>query len=538
MNKFILPLIFFLALILRVVVLTDFPAGLNADEAALGYNAYSLIATGKDEFGHGWPLNFQSFNDWKPGLYVYLVLPLVKILGLNEWAVRLPSAILGSLTVLIIYFLAKEWFSSKVALVASALLAINPWHLHFSRGGWETNVATFFIVLGVYLFYLSLKKPKLLVFSIVSFCLSMFTYHSARVVSPLIVLGLTALYRKEIFRKKNIKNLVVTFLVGLVLGLVLLFSMLGEAGRSRFSGVGIFADQGPLWRVNELRGEHTSPQGLFPKVVHNKYFEYLVLFADNWLSHFDGSFLFISGDEIQRNRVPGMGQFYLLEIPFLLLGICFLLKNKPKVWLFILWWLAVAPVASALTFQSPHAIRSLNMVIPLVIINSYGISGFFSWLKTKSGLYYVLFIVYFGVYVWNFSFYLHQYYVKYPQVYPSAWEYGFKDLTSYLKNNESRIDRVYVTNNYDQPYILFAFYLAYPPESFQKEATLSARDEFGFSTVENFGKYYFGDIDLDAIPHKEGVFVVGTSEEIPDSATIAKRIYFKNGKEAFRIIEY
>ena len=93
MKKICLTFIIFLALALRLYRLAEFPTGLNADEAAIGYNAYSLLETGKDEFGHPWPINFQSFNDWKPGLYFYLVLPLVKILGLNEWAVRLPSAI-------------------------------------------------------------------------------------------------------------------------------------------------------------------------------------------------------------------------------------------------------------------------------------------------------------------------------------------------------------------------------------------------------------------------------------------------------------
>ncbi|MDP2860679.1 MAG: glycosyltransferase family 39 protein, partial [bacterium] len=143
--------VFLLAFWLRIVGILTVPSGLNADEAAIGYNAYSLLETGKDEYGAAFPLVFKSFGDYKPGIYFYLTMPFVKVFGLTELAVRLPSIILGSFTTLIVYFLAKELLM-RPAIVFMALLAISPWHLHFSRGGWETNLATFFITAGAYLF--------------------------------------------------------------------------------------------------------------------------------------------------------------------------------------------------------------------------------------------------------------------------------------------------------------------------------------------------------------------------------------------------
>src|SRR3990172_5398650 len=112
MKKIILIAIVLLAAVLRFWQLGSYPA-FNADEAAVGYNAYSLIQTGKDEHGNTWPVHFQSFNDYKPGLYFYLVLPFVKILGLNEWAVRIPGATLGVLTVLVVYYLVSELHSEN-----------------------------------------------------------------------------------------------------------------------------------------------------------------------------------------------------------------------------------------------------------------------------------------------------------------------------------------------------------------------------------------------------------------------------------------
>lgn len=541
MKKLLIILIFLLSFFLRVYKVSEYPAGLNADEAAIGYNVYSLIQTGKDEFGHSWPINFQSFNDFKPGLYFYLVLPFVKLLGLTELAVRLPSAILGSLTVLILYFLVKKIISADFAVLAALLLSVSPWHLHFSRGGWESNAAVFFIVLGIYLFYFALQKPKYFLLCALSFILSMYTYHSARIITPLLLVGLAFFYRKDIFVKKNRKSLIIAFLLAGIILIPLIRTFVGGAGTSRFSGVGIFADQGPFWRVNELRGQHENPYGIIPKVFHNRVVEYGLLFSDNLLRHFSGDFLFLSGDEIQRNKVPEMGQMYLFEIPFLVLGLYFLLKNRPKNWPFIVYWLAVAPFASALTFQSPHAIRALNMVIPLVTITAYGLWCSITILlaqrsQVKLGV--VGLSCYLAILLpWNFVFYLHQYYVHYPQVYPAAWEYGFKDLAGYLKEKKDNFDKIYVTNRYDQPYILLAFYLKYPPSNFQREAKLTERDIFGFSTVDHFGRYYFGPIDQNKLKEPNSL-VIGTPEEIPDSATITKRIYFKDGKtEAFRIVE-
>lgn len=545
MKRILIILILLLAFLLRVYKVGEYPTGLNADEAAIGYNAYSLLETGKDEFGHSWPINFQSFNDFKPGLYFYFVLPFVKIFGLNELAVRLPSVILGTLTVLVVYLFVRRLKLNEspknaefLALATSFLLAISPWHLHFSRGGWESNASLFFIVLGVYLFFSSLENPKRFAFCALSFELSMYTYHSARIISPLLLLGLALFYKKDIFKKEKIKYVGTAIIIALITAIPLIKTFTSSEGTSRFSGVGIFADQGPFWRVNELRGQHADLSGLFPKILHNKVIEYGVLFFDNWMRHFNGNFLFINGDEIQRNRIPEMGQMYFVEIPFLILGIYFLLKNRPKNWQFLLWWLGISPAASALTFQSPHAIRALNMVIPLVILTGYGIAQSFFWLKSKTRLYQVLSIMYLVLFAWNFSYYLHQYYAHYHQTYPSAWEDGFKNMVSYLSENQEKYDKIYITDKYDQPYILTAFYLKYSPKEFQQEAKLTPRDKFGFSTVERFGKYNFGKINIKEIPSGVRVLIIGSPEDVPESATIIERIYFKDGKtEAFRIVE-
>jgi len=536
-KKIILISIIALAFLLRFYRLADYPA-LNADEAAIAYNTYSLIETGLDEHGNPWPVHFQSFNDFKPGGYFYLALPFVKFLGLTEWAVRIPGALLGVATVLVLYLLIKELFKDDLlALVSSFFLAISPWHIHFSRGGWEVNVATFFIITGVWLLIKSFKKPKLLILSSLFFVFSLYTYHAARLIVPLLVIGLAIIYRKKILG--NIKGVIIAGLIGLAVLVPLMRDFTGSAVTSRVAGVGLFADPGPLARINELRGEHEDFQSLPAKILHNKAVNYSLAFADNWARHYWGEFLFVSGDEIQRNKVPETGLMYLFDILFVVAGLVFITK-KPKGWSPILLWLVIAPFAAALTFQSPHALRAQSMVIPLMAISAYGLVSLSKWLHKivhKKVLLNSIFVLFLLIISWQFARYLHMYWVHMAKEYPYSSQYGLKELTSYIKEEESKYDKVIITSRYDQPYILLLFYLKYPPEQFQKNHVLSGRDKYGFSTVDNFDKYYFRPIDYDQeIPNNPRSLIIGTDEEIPEHANIVKTIYFPNGEPVFEIV--
>src|SRR3989338_5818120 len=202
LSKYILIVIIFIAAVLRFYKLGSVPPSLYWDEASLGYNAYSILKTARDEYGKFMPLtNFAAFGDYKPPGYIYATVPSIAIFGLNEFAIRFPSAFFGVLTVLLTYFLAKKLFtfntrgpvssflpasarsdlksdggrkdhpdlravgipsrtatprlignSEAVALLSAFFLAISPWHLQFSRGAFEANLGLFFSVCGIWLF--------------------------------------------------------------------------------------------------------------------------------------------------------------------------------------------------------------------------------------------------------------------------------------------------------------------------------------------------------------------------------------------------
>jgi 4-amino-4-deoxy-L-arabinose transferase-like glycosyltransferase len=535
MKWMCLVFVVLIGFILRIYMVNQLPA-LNADEAAIGYNAYSLLLTGRDEHSNFWPLEFQSFNDYKPGGYFYIVLPFVKALGLGILSVRLPNVILSTLTILVVYLLVQELFSNnelkyrgiklQVGLFPAFLLAISPWHIHFSRGGWETSTATFFITTAVWLFIKSNKQPKLLYASVVFFALSLYTYHSARIIVPLLSLSLV------IINKNKLEKLIGPGILGIVLITPILLSMIGGRASSRFSGVGIFADQGPRSRADELRGQHQDLMSFPNKIAHNKIVEYSLRFLDNYSRHYSLNFLFIEGDEIQRNKVPNVGLLYLFEIVTIPLGISFILKQRETRSIFPLVWLFIAPVAAALTFQSPHSLRAQNMSIPLSIISGVGLLALFQTFKPK-----VLLVgITAAVIAWNTNYYIHQYYKHMASNYPFSSQYGFKELMGYVMENSNNYEKIIITNRYDQPYILTLFYSKYDPKLFQNNHSLTPPDEYGFSTVESYDKYEFRNIvwELDSL--ERNALIAGTNEEIKSAGNIVKVIPFPNGDPAFKIV--
>src|SRR3989344_8654583 len=84
-----------LASILRLYNLGKTPNALEWDEVALGYDAYSILRTGRDQFGKFMPITFRSLDDYKPPIYEYLAVPFVGMFGLTPFAVRFPSALAG-----------------------------------------------------------------------------------------------------------------------------------------------------------------------------------------------------------------------------------------------------------------------------------------------------------------------------------------------------------------------------------------------------------------------------------------------------------
>src|SRR3989344_3941291 len=297
MKRILFSLIFLLTVILRFYSLGINPPSLDWDEVSLGYNAYSLLKTGRDEYGISWPLSIKSFNDHKPPLYTYLTIVPVAFFGLNDFSVRAVSAFFGVLTVTIVYFLGKEIFPArkiKLSLALMLFLAISPWHLQFSRIAFEANLALFFVVSGVWLWLKAAGRFFFQSLSALSFALSMYAYHSPRLIIPLLILGLLFIDRQKI--RRNVRPAIIFFVI-FILSILPIARQLKQSTSARFSSVSVINPDEKLKKSIAAIDDDISRGFGWGKYFHNRRIVYLREIAAGYLDHFNFDFLFLTGED-------------------------------------------------------------------------------------------------------------------------------------------------------------------------------------------------------------------------------------------------
>lgn len=536
----LLGVIIFLGFFSRFYQLGNNPPSLTWDEVAWGYNAYSMGIDGRDEFGRFLPFNYiESFGDFKPPVYAYLDIIPVKILGLNEFAVRFPSALFGVFTVIATYFLVKRiFFRSKLkenyALISAFILAISPWHIMLSRAAFEANVATFFIILGVLLFLWAIQeKSWLLLLSIASFVISIYTFNTARIVAPLLIIGLAVAYRKQIFEKK--KEFLIGAAVGILLLLPILQFLLSPQASLRFKEVNIFSDINIIERTNqEIENDKNT---WWSKILHNRRLAYGVEYVTHYLDNFNPSFLFIKGDGNPKFSTQDVGQLYLFELPFLIIGILLLFKKREGKWWIVPFWLIIGIIPAATARETPHALR-IETTLPIFqILVAYGLVNFIRAISNikyeilKIQIKYKIYLLFFLFFIFNFLYYVHGYYAHYPREYSGEWQFGYKESIEYVKNVQDKYDQILVTTALGRPYVYYAFFTKTDPEDFRKTAIVK-RDAFGFVTVSGFLKYRFND-NLFSIKNKtRKILYIDVPERVHPKGDVVKRFYLLNGEEA------
>jgi 4-amino-4-deoxy-L-arabinose transferase-like glycosyltransferase len=124
------------------------PPGLNPDEASIGVEAYYLLKFGMDRNGMSYPVHLISWGSGQNALYAYLIMPFIALRGLNTEAIRLPMMLSGILCLPLMYYVGKQMFGKKYALVSMFFLAISPWHIVNTRWAVESNILPFIFLTG------------------------------------------------------------------------------------------------------------------------------------------------------------------------------------------------------------------------------------------------------------------------------------------------------------------------------------------------------------------------------------------------------
>ena len=553
MKKNIVTILFGLiiltAVILRFYQLGIVPPSPNWDEVALGYDAYSIGLTGKDEYGKFLPVVLRSFDDYKPALYSYLIIPFVFTIGLTTIAVRLPSAIFGVIGVIAAFYLVRTLFENykhrdPLALLSGFLMAISPWSIQFSRVGFESNVGSTLNILAALFFIKGLKNPILLSLSAIFAALSIYVYQSEKVFTPLLVLILIGVYFKPLFKLPR-KFLVSAFVVGSIVIAPMVINILTDPSTLlRARGTSIFAKQTQLLERNIERLEADRQNNdILGIVLDNRRILYGQHIIGGYLAHFDPNWLFIKGD-IGRHHAPGMGMLYLFELPFILFGIYLLIFSsfniRTKLVLFL--WFAAVPIPASITSEVPHAVRTLNFLPTWQIFAALGlITAYISVLGIKYRVFgmkvYKLIITGFLLFaIFNFIYYLNQYFVQLNYYTSHEWQYGYREAVDYVREVEGKYDRILVSDKQpmDKSYMFFLFYLKYPPIEYQKIGKDSAG---GYWAQHHFGKFEFRPLDFEKDSKQPRTLLIGTPDEIPDDSKILKRINNLDGTPAIEIAQ-
>lgn len=518
-SYLILLMILLLALGLRIYKLNQVPPGLNRDEAAIGYNAYSLFKTGTDEYGNKWPYSFKSFGDWKLPVYFYLLIPFIATLGLSETVTRLPSGIVGTFTVLLTFIVVKELFVHKrkhiVALLAAFILAITPWHVFMSRNASESNIAVFITLLGITLFLISFRRNWLILLSFFFLALSLFTYHGNHVFTPLFIIGLCLFYYKEL--KKN-KWFIPACLLFFILALFIYSQTLFSADKTKISGLFPLGDESLVYNEVVMRRLEYDNNSKIAKLLHNRPVYLLRTVINNYFKGFSSEFLFISGGGNAQHNIPGFGNLYIWEAVMMPFGLFFIFREKQKHSKLILYWLLITPIAASITKDAPHSARMMPLLPLPAIFSAYGVVYLIlllnSYIKRLAAT-----VLISGIIILYLFFYLDQYFVHFPRVSAHEWGYGYKELVSKVMAKKSLYDQVVISKPENSPYIYFLFFEKWDPIKFQKEVVRYPQTNEGFQHVKQLGNLTFQKIGWAEellIPNR---LYVDWAENVPSGAT-------------------
>lgn len=493
--KILLAIIIFLAAFLRFYRLDDIPPSLNWDEASAGYNAYTIANWGRDEWNKFLPLVFTSFRDDKHPVHIYSTVPIVKFFGLSVFTARFTGALIGVLSIIVIFYLAKITFQDYlIAFLAALFLAISPYHIHFSRGLWEVNFALFFFLLALLLFYYSLnRKSWLISISYLCFGITILAYHSSKIVVPPLVLLLT------IFYFRDLKKLALSFYIGIfifIIFVLLLFIDLRLAGLARAQQTQF--EQNDIEKTYIYQKTKNSALGLGE------------IFLVQYFAHFTPQYLFLSGDQSPRNSVKTFGEFYSIDALFIFLGFIYLLRIRSKITAIFFFWLLLAPIPASLAKGAPSATRAIFMCGILNLIAAIGLGSMLNYFNKRIRI--TILLVVFILMIPQIFSYLSYYFNVYPKKDAQEWQYGMEQIVEFVKSHPE-YSVIYMTDIRSQPYIFFLFYLKYPLPDFTNTVMYNRSESKSYSTVSSFGNYYFGGWDpIESTPQYGVLYILTPSQ--------------------------
>lgn len=539
-----------LAAFIRFFQLGSVPHGMAWDEAAIGYNGYAVIVQRRDEWLDVLPISFRSFGDYKAPFAIYLVGLFEVVFGLKLWVVRLPFALASLLAIIAWMALVRlltmqkpdwdkpqpEWpflsVSQIYSLLAGLLLTLSPWHVHYSRVAFESGMALAFVITGIFFLYHLAAERKLFVLPdrVARFepvlaagflSLSLYTYHSAKIVAPLLAAGVVWSFRQQLSKLWRTFAAVVA-ISGLLL-LPLAYDTLLGAGGERFNQATLFS------------------KGLSPM-------ELVSTIASNFASHFSLAFL-ISGETATLRHGDGRwGVLLPTTLLFIVVAVISWVRKLYRkdtsnsrthdLYIFSVVWLVLGVLPAALGQDVPHSNRALLALPGFLGLAMLGISASYNWVRAtalnrrifgshgeKNSVLYAVVGTVVLVHAATFIAYQGHYYQKFAGASAEAFSDGYLDVFAavapYEKGTDGReVNQIIFTTRYQHPYVYALFARKTKPISYHQGSLV---------------KYMFTDqINEGTLLRANTLIVAHPDDPLPEDKVL-QRIYGSDGSVRFKL---
>lgn len=546
----IIFIVLFVAFFLRFYQLGDIPLGLFNDEANTGYDSYSILSTGKDQWGTLLPFtNFKGFGDYPPPLYRYLTTIPIFFFGLSEFSVRFISALAGLLSIGVLYLLTKKLFNDKIAIFSSLIFAIMPWAIGLSRVGIESNLAILFALLALFFGFKNSeeKRRRNLSISVIFLGASVYTYSAYLLLAPLLLLVICF----ENFYKTKFKIKDILFPIFIFILIVAPIIANKSSASTRLSQVGLTTNVNSVGLLDNLNMQRGSCLGNFPsvicKAINNKPLVFTSTFVKNYISHFSVGFLYIHGNPTQYSILENRGVDYIFGFILLIFGLYFLVKENKntKISLTAILLLLLSPIPDALTSDGNFS-RASAMQPFIALISGIGLYYLFTKLSLlknpyikKLSILSLVFVVSFSV----ISFYIR--YVTYFNTnYSTFSQFGYKDLMTRVEKEKTNYEEIYISRhlNDTKQYIYYLFFNKYDPSKYQlKNDVAYKNDSDGWVSVDRIENIYFIENDSllrrDETKSNKKILLIEHPNDIPDTIEYIFVIKDKLGNVIFKAIE-
>jgi 4-amino-4-deoxy-L-arabinose transferase-like glycosyltransferase len=462
-EQWLMAGIVLLAIALRLYRFTSVPGGINQDEADAGYEAYSLLHTGADKWGFHLPVYFVSWGTGQNVLQSYLSIPFVALFGLNAFSVRIVPALLGILTVPLMYDTARKLYNPTVGVLAALFVAVAPWHIMLSRWGLESDLLPFFMLLAVCIWIYAFEDARfrwLLPFVLVPFAFALYAYAISAVPIGLMIVGFALVYRQEIGREwaRCLAGLA-SFVV--LAGPLLAFMLLNTVLRNDMAILAVM--QPAFLRSHEAWLTHlpiTVPLLPVTRISQVSTGGPLLTLQQNlpFLTH---GF----ADGLPWNTLPGFLPLGFLFIPFALPGLFFTLRGREKRHkLLAIWFFA----ALSVLFIAPlNGNRGNALFLPLLVLSAVTIWQISQWVRNKVAQRLILVAVALAALVYGGLFAVAYFHQQNQNVY-NTFNIGFNTALSAALAHQQHGELIVISSRINLNYVYTIFYLHANPTDFQK----------------------------------------------------------------------